>query len=233
MSNARKTLIVSIFLLTSKVDSLANKPHPSSRTPKIITSRKDDGSLSTSYNFLLDHHDGINIIQQSSSPSKKNGLLNNNQRSKSPLQLMGKMKSIVKTTFLPSGFPQRTPKGYLSYSMWSWIQDLSTQLRAVLATQRVLEGIGVGRQGATALSASLNFIIRDGCGMASTLIFTALASSKFRTDVKRWRIVADVMNDVGITLEVAATLVPSQLFLPMICKSNLWYYVLSFLNIFL
>jgi hypothetical protein len=128
------------------------------------------------------------------------------------------VKSIVKTTFLPIGFPEKTPHGYLSFSMWSWTQDISTQLRAILATQRVLEGVGVGREGATALSASINFIVRDGFGMASTLMFTALSSDKFRSNVKKWRLFADMINDVGITLEVAATLVPRHLFLPMICK---------------
>lgn len=85
----------------------------------------------------------------------------------------------------------------------------------------MLEGVGVGREGATALSASINFILRDGCGMASTLMFTAVSSNKFRSDVKKWRLFADLMNDVGITLEVAATLVPRHLFLPMICVGNM------------
>ena len=95
---------------------------------------------------------------------------------------------------------------------------MSTNLRSVVATQRVLEGIGVGRDGATALSASLNFIARDGAGMASSLLFSSLASSRFHSDIKRWRLFADLIVDVGITLEVAATLVPASLFLPMICK---------------
>jgi hypothetical protein len=53
----------------------------------------------------------------------------------------------LRSTFLPTGFPSSTPQGYLQYSVWSWIQDLSTQLRSVLATQRILEGVGVGREG--------------------------------------------------------------------------------------
>lgn len=53
----------------------------------------------------------------------------------------------LRSTFLPTGFPSRTPSGYLQFSIWSWIQDLSTQLRSVLATQRILEGVGVGREG--------------------------------------------------------------------------------------
>lgn len=130
------------------------------------------------------------------------------------------LQSGLRSTFLPSGWPASTPAGYLRYSVWSWLQDLSTNLRSVLATQRILEGVGVGRQDATALSALLNFLIRDGCGMAATLIFTAAAAERFRSDVKRWRLFADIMVDIGITLEVAALHSPA-LFLLMICLGNM------------
>jgi hypothetical protein len=52
----------------------------------------------------------------------------------------------------------------------------------------------------------------------TSLLFNSLASSKFRADIKRWRLFADLIVDLGITLEVAATLVPHTFFLPMICK---------------
>ncbi|OEU22743.1 DUF647-domain-containing protein, partial [Fragilariopsis cylindrus CCMP1102] len=120
------------------------------------------------------------------------------------------------------GFPVKTPPGYLRYSLWSWIQDISTQLRSVLATQRILEGVGVGSSEATALSALFNYLVRDGCGMAAGLLFTYAASSRFRTDVKRWRIFADVSVDIGITLECAATLLPKPFFLPCICLGNMF-----------
>lgn len=125
------------------------------------------------------------------------------------------LKSVLRSTFLPR---MMIPQGYIKYITWNAIQDLSTQLRSVVATQRVLEGIGVGRADATAISASINFIIRDGAGMAASLLFTSLSASNFRYDVKRWRLFADLIVDVGITLEVAATLVSRTLFLPMICK---------------
>lgn len=134
---------------------------------------------------------------------------------------MKKIESLIRSTFFPAGYPEKTPPGFLTFCIWSWVQDLSTQMRAILATQRVLEGVGVGKEGATALSASINFLVRDGFGMASTLLFTALASNRFRSNVKKWRLFADVINDVGITLEVVATLVPRKLFLPMICCGNM------------
>lgn len=144
------------------------------------------------------------------------------RRNKLEFMKLSHLKSVIRSTFLPIGYPVKTPPGYLSFSIWSWIQDLSTQLRAILATQKVLEGVGVGRDGATALSATLNFILRDGCGSASTLLFTALKAEKFRVDVKKWRLFADIMNDIGITLEVVATLFRRELFLPMICVGNMF-----------
>jgi hypothetical protein len=82
--------------------------------------------------------------------------------------LRRKLVPALRTTFLPIGFPEKTPGGYFEFCLWSWIQDVSTQLRSVLATQKILEGIGVGREGATALSALFNFLVRDGCGMVAS-----------------------------------------------------------------
>ncbi len=114
---------------------------------------------------------------------------------------------------------------FLRYILYDNIQDLSTSLRSVLATQRVLHGVGVGRSGATALSATINFLIRDGCGMAASLLFTSHVSHSFRRNVKKWKYFADIMIDFGITLEILA---PSVLtipviqgwFLPLLCLGN-------------
>lgn len=129
--------------------------------------------------------------------------------------------SSLRSTFLPVGFPHSVPRGYLSYSVWSWLQDWSTSLRAVLATQRVLQGVGVGTATATALSATQNFLVRDAAGMVATLFFTAAAAGQFSNDVKRWRLLADVLVDIGITLEVLAVQLPRSLFLPALCLANM------------
>jgi hypothetical protein len=187
-----------LLLLVNDATCLAVNTAPITR----VVSTKKDGGLSKTFTF-----DGDGTQQQlhhAYASRKHNGVK--------------QIQAALRSTFLPSGYPTKTPPGYLSYSMWSWVQDVSTQLRSVLATQRVLEGVGVGREGATALSALMNFLVRDGCGMAASLMFTSVASSRFKTDVKRWRLFADIMVDLGITLEVAATLVPTRFFLPMICK---------------
>jgi hypothetical protein len=53
--------------------------------------------------------------------------------------LRKKLVPALRTTFLPIGFPEKTPGGYFEFCVWSWIQDVSTQLRSVLATQKILE----------------------------------------------------------------------------------------------
>lgn len=191
---------------------------PASKSDRItsVVSTKKNGGHSQTFSFHETERDatGASITKQPTQQLRQKKL--NDIRS-----LAYNIQSGLRSTFLPSGFPVRTPVGYLQYSVWSWIQDLSTQLRAVLATQRVLEGVGVGREGATALSALMNFLVRDGCGMAASLLFTSVAASRFKADIKRWRLFADIMVDIGITLEVAAAQVPPELFLPMICVGNM------------
>ena len=191
------------WLWISNATCLAQTPNFS----KVISTKKGTG-LSKTYRILPEDITPGGILPSSSIQDKTKS---------SNHGIISQISAGIRSTFLPSGYPKSTPPGYLQYSIWSWIQDLSSQLRSVLATQRVLEGVGVGRQGATALSALLNFLVRDGCGMGANLLFTSLASSSFSTDGKRWRIFADIMVDIGLTLEVCATMVPGTWFLPMIC----------------
>ena len=126
----------------------------------------------------------------------------------------------IRSTFLPVGFPASVRPHYISFALWSALQDWSTSLRSVVATQRVLEGVGVGQSTATAVSAVYTFLVRDAAGMAATLLVTSKAARYFGADVKRWRIFADLMVDIGITLEVAAVHVPKEYFLAMLCMGN-------------
>ncbi len=130
-----------------------------------------------------------------------------------------KLKSFLQTVFLPVGFPGSVAPEYLRYQQWNVVQDLSTYLRGILATQAILEGVGVGREGATPLAATLQWITRDGASMMSGLVFTTLSSRNFGVNAKSWRLFADFAVDVGITLEMLAPLYP-QWFLLCICLAS-------------
>ncbi|CAB9517294.1 RUS1 family protein C16orf58 homolog [Seminavis robusta] len=218
-----RALILSLVLAT-KASCLATSSIPSH--PKGKLNAQDDSTMYPKTAVVSTKKNGGHSQVY---PNTKDILGKDNTKKSFGIQGLASMiqrgsqnfQAAIRSTFLPSGYPLKTPPGYLNYAIWSWIQDLSTQLRSVLATQKILEGVGVGREGATALSALMNFLARDGCGMIATLLFTSVASSRFRADVKRWRLVADIAVDIGITLEIAAVATPPNLFLPMICLGNM------------
>lgn len=130
-----------------------------------------------------------------------------------------RLLALLRTIFLPVGYPLSVRPEYLRYQQWNVVQDLSTYLRGILATQAILEGVGVGRAGATPLAATIQWIVRDGTAMMSGLVFTSLLSTNFGVNAKSWRLFADFSVDVGITLDMLAPLFPKR-FLLLICLSS-------------
>jgi hypothetical protein len=130
-----------------------------------------------------------------------------------------RLRALLRTIFLPVGYPLSVRPEYLRYQQWNVVQDLSTYLRGILATQAILEGVGVGRAGATPLAATIQWITRDGASMMSGLVFTSLLSTNFGVNAKSWRLFADFAVDVGITLDMLAPLFPKR-FLLLICLSS-------------
>lgn len=100
------------------------------------------------------------------------------------------------------------------------LQDLTTFFRGILALQKVLEGFGVGRADVATSVEALRWIARDGVGHFGLLLFTSLCSTNFGSNVKRWRLFADLTCDVAITLEMLAPL-SKGLFLPLVCLASL------------
>ena len=217
------TIIILLILGTQPCHALAVVA--STSTYSKIISRKSDGQYK-SYN-LIDDGEDIDV----------DGTRDNRQHIFHPSKVLYRVQSALRSTFLPA-LPSSDVKGndnnksnyqldklrssgYIKYIILDNIQDLSTSLRSVLATQRILEGVGVGRTGATALSATLNFVIRDGCGMVASLLFTSMAASSFRRNVKRWKLFADIMVDIGITLEIIAPSVNHKWFLPLLCLGTI------------
>jgi hypothetical protein len=201
---------------------------PSVPSPRSIISRKANGKYKE---YLLTHNN------HELGPSENAKQIKTHDQCLSTRDVLHHLQSVLRSTFLPTTsiaknlngnpnnqFTTLKQSGYLSYITYDNLQDLTTSLRSVLATQRILEGVGVGRSGATALSATLNFLLRDGCGMVASLLFTSFAAGTFRRNIKRWKYFADIMVDIGITLEILAPSVLSTRyrtwFLPLLCLGN-------------
>lgn len=128
---------------------------------------------------------------------------------------------LLKSTFLPIGYPHSVRPEYLQYQFWDSIQGISSYLRSVLTTRSVLTGIGVGSSSATPLSAALVWVLRDGMGMIGSLLCAYWYSESFEVYTKEWRLFADVLNNIGLTLDLVSSLIPSQYFFVLTSVSTL------------
>ena len=87
---------------------------------------------------------------------------------------------------------------------------------SLLSTKAILEGFGVGRNDVTAVQASVQWILRDGASMLGGLLFTSFSSANFGQNIKSWRLFADLINNVGITLDMLAPIFRNH-FLILVC----------------
>lgn len=111
---------------------------------------------------------------------------------------------VCRDLFLPLGYPQSVRPEYMSYQIYDSLQGLCSYLRGVVSTSALLTAAGVGDSEATALSAAMTWAMRDGLGMVGGLLFSYSTSSLFDSYVKEFRLFADIINDVGLTLDMIA-----------------------------
>jgi hypothetical protein len=94
-----------------------------------------------------------------------------------------------------------------------------SSITGTLATHAVLKGVGVGDEKASAVAATVTWLLRDGTGMVGRIVFAWLKGSSLDYDAKKWRLFADVLNDMAICLDLLASLFPSY-FMVIICISS-------------
>ncbi|CAM9739304.1 unnamed protein product, partial [Choristocarpus tenellus] len=114
------------------------------------------------------------------------------------------VKAFFRRTFLPNGYPDSVRKEYMEYQMWDTVQALCSYLRGVLSTAAMLHASGVGDEKASAMAVALVWVLRDGFGMVGSLLFSYAASNHMDSNIKEWRLFADVINDIGLTLDLLA-----------------------------
>lgn len=112
--------------------------------------------------------------------------------------------TVAKELFLPIGFPTSVRSGYLEYQCYDSLQGLCSYLRGVMCSAQLLQAAGVGDEAATAWGAALTWALKDGMGMMGGLLFSYCASPLFDAHVKEFRLFADLINDVALTLDMLA-----------------------------
>ncbi|KAJ8760516.1 hypothetical protein K2173_015183 [Erythroxylum novogranatense] len=126
----------------------------------------------------------------------------------------------VLQAFVPEGFPGSVTPDYVPFQVWDSLQGLSTYIRTMLSTQALLSAIGVGEKSATVIGATFQWFLRDLTGMLGGILFTFYQGSNLDSDAKMWRLVADLMNDLGMLMDLVSPLFPSA-FVFIVCLGSL------------
>ncbi|XP_057962673.1 protein root UVB sensitive 3 isoform X2 [Malania oleifera] len=126
----------------------------------------------------------------------------------------------VLAAFVPEGFPSSVTPDYAPFQLWDSLQGLSTYVRTMLSTQALLSAIGVGEKSATVIGATFQWFLRDLTGMLGGILFTFYQGSNLDSNAKMWRLVADLMNDLGMLMDLISPLFPSA-FVFIVCLGSL------------
>ncbi|KAK7307055.1 hypothetical protein VNO77_39778 [Canavalia gladiata] len=122
--------------------------------------------------------------------------------------------------FVPEGFPSSVTEDYVPFQIWDSLQGLSTYIRTMLSTQALLSAIGVGEKSATIIGATFQWFLRDLTGMLGGILFTFYQGSNLDSNAKMWRLVADLMNDLGMLMDLISPLFPSA-FVFVVCLGSI------------
>ncbi|KAK9137973.1 hypothetical protein Sjap_008567 [Stephania japonica] len=118
--------------------------------------------------------------------------------------------------FFPSGYPYSVNEGYLRYTQFRALQHFTSAALSVLSTQALL--FAAGMRPTPAQATAVSWVLKDGMQHVGKLICSNLGS-RMDSEPKSWRILADVLYDLGTGLEVLSPLCP-HLFLEMAGLGN-------------
>ncbi|KAH9305154.1 hypothetical protein KI387_009558, partial [Taxus chinensis] len=118
------------------------------------------------------------------------------------------------------GFPNSVTPDYVPFQIWDSFQGLSTYIRCMLSTQALLSAIGVGETTATVVGATFQWFLRDFTGMLGGILFTLYQGPNLDSNAKMWRLIADLMNDLGMLMDLVSPLYPAS-FVIILCLGSI------------
>eukprot|EP01118_Nematostelium_gracile_P011219 TRINITY_DN3951_c0_g1_i3.p1 TRINITY_DN3951_c0_g1~~TRINITY_DN3951_c0_g1_i3.p1 ORF type:complete len:411 (-),score=97.69 TRINITY_DN3951_c0_g1_i3:68-1300(-) len=149
--------------------------------------------------------------------AQKNIISNSNTKKIQKGGLLGFLRDV----FLPAGYPDSVSKDYWNYQKWDSLQALMSYLSGMFATRSMMQGVGVGNANASIAAATLTWLLRDGTGMIGQIVFAWSKGSELDCNSKTWRWMADITNDIGMSLELIASSFP-EYFLFLACLGSVF-----------
>ncbi|WOL04086.1 protein root UVB sensitive 2, chloroplastic [Canna indica] len=173
--------------------------------------KKSDGDLSRRPNFWIETSDSISQICSFDADGRLSVKIASDSR-----PIVQRMVESFVNKFFPSGYPYSVNEGYLTYTQFRALQHFSSAALSVLSTQSLL--FAAGLRPTPAQATAVSWILKDGMQHAGKLICSNMGA-RMDSEPKSWRILADVLYDLGTGLEVISPLCP-HLFLEMAGLGN-------------
>ncbi|XP_057423005.1 protein root UVB sensitive 2, chloroplastic-like isoform X2 [Lotus japonicus] len=107
--------------------------------------------------------------------------------------------------FFPSGYPYSVNEGYFRFTQFRALQHIASSALSVLSTQSLL--FAAGLRPTPAQATAVSWILKDGMEHLGNLICSNLGA-RMDSEPKHWRVLADVLYDLGTGLEVLSPLCP-------------------------
>ena len=133
--------------------------------------------------------------------------------------LKEKITSSTVLVFFPRDYPLSVTPNYGQFVKYHFLGSICGTINSVLGTQALLSALGMGT-GSIALSATLNWIIKDGLGLLGGVVYTSLFSGRFDSEPKRYRFQASLAFQAATLSEIMLPLVPG-MFLLLASVSNI------------
>mmetsp|Transcript_11152 Transcript_11152/g.20876 ORF Transcript_11152/g.20876 Transcript_11152/m.20876 type:complete len:604 (+) Transcript_11152:151-1962(+) len=169
--------------------------------------------ISTKKELLHDSKRGGRIIDSTTKEDTFTAMSSNWQFKSN--QMHNILKAIENHTvkhLLPNGYPHSVHPAYKRYTIYSFLGNTASTITMILSTQTLLLAVGVGQQAAAPISATLNWILKDGIGQFGGILFASKISSSssnsIDADPKKWRMVSSLAMDCAMLTELTTSAFP-------------------------
>lgn len=130
--------------------------------------------------------------------------------------------SMLVEVFLPAGYPHSVKNDYVPYQIYDSLQAFSSSIATLFANRAVLQAVGVGDDSATSTSALFMKIIQETVGRLGTIVFAWKFGATLEPECKKYRFLADIVNDSAMLFDCFAPFFPfsKPLTISVLCVSG-------------
>ena len=138
-------------------------------------------------------------------------------------KIIEKIKETIKKGYLPYNYPHSVSESYKRYQIYWNLQQAASSVCYVLATESLLTSIGLHNGVALGISASINWILKDGLSSLSKILFacTKLISQNIDQNPKQSIVIGSLLIFLGTSFEMITCLFPISFFLLITTAANI------------